>query len=228
MQGSQAARSASTQSIRASAIRAGGLRRRSAVDERPIRARPARAHRSRGRSPHRGPGQVSGRRSRTSDARSRVDAQPDPYAAARSRPAAEKSTAVTAHPCAASQSASEPWPHPASRARPGFRPPRTIRRQRSPADDSASTHGLSRGRPISESIADVRIALTPAAAQRVRNLIRTLAQGLGPEPSQKSRSSVGSDNEAAQESNLPSAGLRRPAGFEDRMEHQLRATPARS
>jgi hypothetical protein len=33
-------------------------------------------------------------------------------------------------------------------------------------------------------------------------------------------------NEAAQESNLPSAGLRRPAGFEDRIGHQAGATPA--
>jgi hypothetical protein len=33
-----------------------------------------------------------------------------------------KSTAVTRHPRAASQSASEPWPQPASRARPGGRP----------------------------------------------------------------------------------------------------------
>jgi hypothetical protein len=32
-------------------------------------------------------------------------------------------------------------------------------------------------------------------------------------------------NEAAQESNLPSDGLRRPAGFEDRIGHQAGATP---
>jgi hypothetical protein len=32
--------------------------------------------------------------------------------------------------------------------------------------------------------------------------------------------------EAAQESNLPSDGLRRPAGFEDRIGHQAGATPA--
>jgi hypothetical protein len=32
---------------------------------------------------------------------------------------------------------------------------------------------------------------------------------------------------AAKESNLPSAGLRRPAGFEDRMGHQAPAAPAR-
>src|SRR4051794_39615007 len=31
--------------------------------------------------------------------------------------------------------------------------------------------------------------------------------------------------EAAKESNLPSAGLRRPAGFEDRMGHQAPAAP---
>src|ERR1044072_6297357 len=30
---------------------------------------------------------------------------------------------------------------------------------------------------------------------------------------------------AAKESNLPTAGLRRPAGFEDRMGHQARAAP---
>ncbi|MDX6621746.1 MAG: hypothetical protein QOK36_4132 [Gaiellales bacterium] len=34
------------------------------------------------------------------------------------------------------------------------------------------------------------------------------------------------DSEAAQESNLPSDGLRRPAGFEDRIGHQAGATPA--
>ena len=34
-------------------------------------------------------------------------------------------------------------------------------------------------------------------------------------------------NGAAKESNLPTAGLRRPAGFEDRMGHQARATPSR-
>jgi hypothetical protein len=33
-------------------------------------------------------------------------------------------------------------------------------------------------------------------------------------------------SEAAQESNLPSDGLRRPAGFEDRIGHQAGATPA--
>src|SRR5215211_7044063 len=32
---------------------------------------------------------------------------------------------------------------------------------------------------------------------------------------------------AAKESNLPTAGLRRPAGFEDRMGHQARAAPPR-
>src|SRR6476646_8156712 len=32
---------------------------------------------------------------------------------------------------------------------------------------------------------------------------------------------------AAKESNLPTAGLRRPAGFEDRMGHQARAAPRR-
>jgi hypothetical protein len=34
-------------------------------------------------------------------------------------------------------------------------------------------------------------------------------------------------NGAAKESNLPTAGLRRPAGFEDRMGHQARAAPPR-
>jgi hypothetical protein len=33
------------------------------------------------------------------------------------------------------------------------------------------------------------------------------------------------DDEAAQESNLPSDGLRRPAGFEDRIGHQAGAAP---
>jgi hypothetical protein len=33
------------------------------------------------------------------------------------------------------------------------------------------------------------------------------------------------DGEAAQESNLPSDGLRRPAGFEDRIGHQAGAAP---
>src|SRR3954447_14063707 len=33
---------------------------------------------------------------------------------------------------------------------------------------------------------------------------------------------------AAKESNLPTAGLRRPAGFEDRMGHQARAAPPSS
>jgi len=35
-------------------------------------------------------------------------------------------------------------------------------------------------------------------------------------------------NEAAQESNLPSDGLRHPAGFEDRIGHQAGATPQRN
>jgi hypothetical protein len=33
------------------------------------------------------------------------------------------------------------------------------------------------------------------------------------------------DDEAAQESNLPSDGLRRPTGFEDRIGHQAGAAP---
>ncbi|MDX6541528.1 MAG: hypothetical protein QOI71_3138 [Gaiellales bacterium] len=39
------------------------------------------------------------------------------------------------------------------------------------------------------------------------------------------REQVKALNEAAQESNLPSAGLRRPAGFEDRIGHQAGAAP---
>jgi hypothetical protein len=45
-----------------------------------------------------------------------------------------------------------------------------------------------------------------------------------PAAAQQSRKTA---SEAAQESNLPTDGLHRPAGFEDRMGHRARAAPRR-